>query len=74
MSEVGEEGLSQLDVKSVEWQKSLLDKIPDSTYEDEKEAYERRIAVLEHQNKNLQEELFYLREAVLKSYEGKKRP
>ena len=57
------------DIRSIAWQKSLLDKIPDSTFEDSKASYETKIEVLEHQNKNLKEELFYLRSAMIEIYE-----
>ena len=43
------------DIKSIAWQKSLLDKIPDHTFEDSKSLYENKIESLEHQNKNLRE-------------------
>ena len=47
VSEVSSGNRSALeDVKSVAWQKSLLEKIPDSTFEDYKAAYEARIATL----------------------------
>lgn len=31
------------DVRSIEWQKSLLDKLPDSTFEDSKGLYANKI-------------------------------
>lgn len=34
-----------------------------------KQNYENKISVLEHQNNNLKDELFYLRAAILTKYE-----
>lgn len=39
--------------------------------EDLKKRYEDKISVLEHQNNNLKDELFYLRAAILAQYEAK---
>lgn len=36
-----------------------------------KKQYEDRISVLEHQNTNLKDELFYLRAAILAQYESR---
>jgi hypothetical protein len=36
-----------------------------------KKRYEDKISVLEHQNNNLKDELFYLRAAILAQYEAR---